>query len=247
MRIVFLLLVCVGLTAQTSGSRFDAASIKPSPPLDTSTGIFNFGPGGGPGSANPGRYSCHYCVVSQLIGQAYSLPDYRVFSATRLPEGRFDLVATVPAGATREQFRMMLQHLLAERFKLAVDRESREMQVFRLVVASGGPKLKAHVEGAPPAERADTGERPRSISYRVTGKTVADFARAVGTQLRRPVIDATGLTGKYDFDLWWSVDDNPEGPSLSSAILSLGLKLESQKESVEVLVIKHVEKSPTEN
>ena len=249
MRIVFLLLVCASLTAQTSDPVFDAASIRPSPPFETSRREFNLGPGGGPGTADPGRYSCYFCNVSQLIALAYGVTEYRIFSASRLPEGRFDIVAVVPAGATREQLRMMLQHLLAERFKLAVHHESREMQTFRLVVARGGPKLTAHVEDAPAAvdRRPDTGDRPRGVTYRVKGKTMTDFARAVSGQLRRPVTDATGLTGKYDFDLWWTVDDNPDAPTLSSVIQSLGLKLESRKEPVEVVVIEHVEKSPTEN
>jgi uncharacterized protein (TIGR03435 family) len=249
MRLVFLLLVCVGSIAQTSGPAFDAASIRPSPPFDTSRTVFNFGPGGGPGTADPGRYSCHFCNVSQLIAQAYGLPEYRIFSASRLPEGRFDIFAVVPAGATREQMRMMIQHLLAERFKLAVHHESREMQTFRLLVAPSGPKLTAHVEDAPAVveRRADTGGRPPGVSYRVKGKTMTDFARAIAGQLHRPVTDATGLTGKYDFDLWWTMDDNPDAPNLSSAIRSLGLELKSRKEPVEILVIEHVEKSPTEN
>jgi uncharacterized protein (TIGR03435 family) len=69
---------------------------------------------------------------------------------------------------------------------------------------------------------------------------MTDFARTLAGQLSRPVTDATGLTGNYDFDLWWSVDDNPDVPTLSSAIHSLGLKLESRKEPVEVVVIEHV-------
>jgi len=253
MRIVFPLSICAGLTAQTSGPVFDAASIKPSPPFDTSRQLFNFGPGGGPGTDDPGRYSCYFCTVSQLIAQAYGLPEYRVVSTGRLPEGRFDILATLPAGATREQLRMMLQHLLAERFKLAAHHESREMQTFRLAVAPGGPKLTAHVENPPPVvERgAVAGDRPQVTTqvttYRGKGKTVTDFASAVARQLRRPVTDATGLTGRYDFDLSWTVDDNPDAPTLSSAIQSLGLKLESRKEPVEVVVVEHVEKSPTEN
>jgi uncharacterized protein (TIGR03435 family) len=145
MRIVLLPLVCTGLIVQTSSPIFDGASIRPSPQFDTFRREFNFGPWGGPG-ADPGRYSCYFCTVSQFIAQDYGLPEYRILSASRLPEGRFDIVATVPTGATREQLRMMLQHLLAERFKLAVHRESREMQTFRLVVAPGGPKLTAHVD-----------------------------------------------------------------------------------------------------
>lgn len=76
---------------------------------------------------------------------------------------------------------------------------------------------------------------------------MTDFARAIAGQLRQPVTDATGLTEKYDFELWWTPDDSPDGPTLISAIQSLGLNLESRKGPVEVVVIDHVEKSPTEN
>jgi uncharacterized protein (TIGR03435 family) len=178
MRIVLLLLICVASMAQTSDQAFDAASIRPSPPFDTSRREFNFGPGGGPGTANPGRYSCYFCTVSQLTGLAYGLPEHRIFSARRLPEDRFDIIATVPAGAaTREELRIMLQRLLAERFKLAVRHESRETRTFRLVVGRGGPKLTAHVEerrrrwiGRPtpgmayPASLTGAEERPWTIS-----------------------------------------------------------------------------------
>lgn len=249
MRIVFLFLVCVASMAQTSDPAFDAASIRPSPPLDTSRGQFNFGPGGGPGAADPALYTCHFCTVSQLIAQAYGLPEYRIFSARGISDERFDVIARVPAGATREQLRVMLQHLLAERFKLAVHHESREMQTFRLVVGRSGAKLTTHVEDPPaPADRqVDSGNRPRRVTYKSKGKTMTDFARAIAGQLRRPVTDATGLTGKYDFELSWAPDDSPDGPTLISAIQSLGLNLESQKGPVEVVVIDRVEKSPTEN
>jgi uncharacterized protein (TIGR03435 family) len=109
----------------------------------------------------------------------------------------------------------MLQNLLAERFKLVAHREPREMQTFRLVVASGGPNLKAYVEGeaAPPAGK--TANRATGVYYRVQGKTIAEFAKLVEGQLHRPVIDATGLSGKYDFDLFWSedLDADPSTPA----------------------------------
>jgi uncharacterized protein (TIGR03435 family) len=74
-----------------------------------------------------------------------------------LPETRFHIVATIPQGATREQFRQMLQNLLADRFQLTVHRETREMETLRLVVGAGGPKLKAYVEEEPPMERKMSG------------------------------------------------------------------------------------------
>ena len=133
----------------------------------------------------------------------------------------------------------MLRNLLAERFRLAVHHESREMPTFRLVVAPGGPALKAHVEGVPAArvDKTKPINGAAGIAYRVQGKTIAEFAKVVEGQLRRPVTDATNVAGKYDFDLWWSTEDlaadAASAPSdaltLRTAIQSLGLKLETQK------------------
>ena len=228
--------------------------------MDSSRGPIYFGAKGGPGTDDPVRYTCTFCDISGLISQAYDVPEYRLSSANRLPADRFHIVATVAAGATKKQFRLMLQNLLAERFKLAVHRESREMQLFRLTVAAGGPKLKVHVEAAPAAVPAPVTDRGRvrnrapGVYYKVQGKTMADFAQLVEGQLGKPVTDATGLDGKYDFDIWWTTDelesDKPgtaDAPTLRSAIQSLGLKLESRKGSVDVVVVDHVEKLPTEN
>lgn len=247
--------VCGCLLAQSSGPAFDAASIKISPPLESTRGPIYFGAKGGPGTDDPVRYSCSFCTVGGLISEAFNVPDFRMSSASRLPDERFHVLATMPAETTREAFRLMLQNLLAERFKLTVHHESRDMQAFLLVVASGGPTLKTHVEGEPPPPPPDP-KKPRApgFYYRVQGKTMADFAQLVEGQLRRPVSDATGLSGKFDFDVWWTMDDlsadaaaPPDAPTLRSAIQSLGLKLESQKGPVDVVVVDHVEKLPAAN
>jgi uncharacterized protein (TIGR03435 family) len=250
------LVFCAGLLAQTSDPAFDAASIKLSPPMDSSHGPIWVGAKGGPGTDDPGRYSCTFCTVSGLISDAYDVPDYRLASSIRLPADRFHVEAAIPAGTTKEQFRSMLQSLLAERFKLAVHTESREMQTFRLIVAPGGPKLSTHVDGEPleAAKTSRNRNRAPGYYYQLQGRTVGDFAKLVEGQLRRPVTDATGLNGKYDFDVWWTTDDlnadaqaPTDAPTLRSVIQSLGLKLESRKESVEVVVVDRVERLPTEN
>jgi len=245
---------CAGLLGQTAGLVFDAASIKPSPPLDGSHGPIYVGSKGGPGTDDPGRYTCTFCDLSGLLSTAYDVPEYRLFSTDRLPADRFHVVATIPAGTTKEQFRLMLRNLLAERFKVTVHRESREMQVFLLSVAAGGPKLQAHVEAAPLPVEDQRRNRTPGFYYKIQGKTMADFARVVEGQLRKPVTDATGLTGLYDFDVWWTFDElNPDAsgttdaPTLRSTIQSLGLKLESRKAPLDVVVVDHAEKLRTEN
>jgi uncharacterized protein (TIGR03435 family) len=249
------LMLFPGFSANAFEQVFDAVSIKPSPPMDSSRGPIYFGPKGGPGTEDPGRYWCNYCSLSELVSQAYDVPEYRIFSADRLPEDRFHIVATIPANATRDQFRVMLQKLLADRFKLAEHSERREMQMFRLL-ASSGPKVKVHVEGELPASEDRNARRNRApgFYYKVQAKTMADFAKVIEGQLRRPVADATGLNGKYDFDVWWTanyLDADPgaatDSPTIYSAIQSLGLRLESHKGQIDVVVVDHVQRLPTEN
>ena len=194
-------------------------------------------------------------TVRFVLTKAYGVNDYQIVGPDWLDRDRFDIDATMPAGTTMAQFRTMLQNLLAERFKLVAHREPREMQTFRLVVAPGGPTLKAHVEGEapPPAANTNPANRVPGVYYRVQGKTIAEFAKLVEAQLQRRVTDATGLAGKYDFDLWWSedLDADPSAPAdrptIRSAIQSLGLKLETLKTPLDVVVVDRVEKLPVEN
>ena len=245
------LVLCTGLCA--SELAFEVASIRPSPPLDGSHGPIYVGPKGGPGTEDPGRYWCSFCDVSGLISQAYDVPEYRIFSAYRLPDNRFHIAATLSPETTREQFRVMLQNLLADRFKLSLHHESREMRMYRLVVSPGGPKLKAHVEGG--ASKTENPQeirkRPAGFYYKAQGKTMADFVKVVEGQLGKPVTDATGLNEKYDFDIWWTADLNADAatdlPTIYTAIQSLGLKLDMHKGNVDVIVIDHMQRLPTEN
>jgi uncharacterized protein (TIGR03435 family) len=168
----------------------------------------------------------------------------------------------------------MIQTLLVERFKLAVHRETREMSVYALTIAKGGPKLQPAPNGnCDPnsalilrAQRGD--QKPACIggfnvnrqghfNVFVDATTIGNFAQILTGALERPVIDRTGLAGVYDFRFESSVEDtmfhemrleptdNP--PSVFDAIQQqLGLKLESTKGPVEVLVIERAEK-PSEN
>jgi uncharacterized protein (TIGR03435 family) len=247
MRTALAWLVCCIGCAQTPEPQFDAASIKPSGPIQPGHFV---GCKGGPGTDDPGRFTCGFTDLSGLIEDAYDIPYYRLSATNRLPETRFHLIATIPSGTSKEQFQRMMQNLLAERFKLEVHRESRETQMFRMVVGAGGPKLKPYVEGEPANVEDEKSLRTRTpgFYYHVQGKTMADFARLVSVQLGKPVTDATGLNGKYDFDLWWTFDEPPsDGPTMLSAIQSAGLKLESYKGQVEFVVVDHAEKMPAEN
>lgn len=246
------LMLSIVCASSAFGQTFEVASIRPSPPFDGSNGPITVGPRGGPGTQDPARYTCNFCDISDLVSQAYEVPDYRIASRNRLPEERFHIVATVPPRATRAQFLLMIQNLLSHRFGLKIHREQREMQMFRLLTAAGGLKAKPHVEGEPGETRTEPRSRVPGHTYKVRGKTVADFAKVIEGQLRAPVADATGDTGKYDFDVWWTMSDvdGGDGPAqhtLLSAIQSLGLRLDRQKGQVEVVVVDSVNPSPTEN
>jgi len=195
---------------------------------------------------------------------------------------QFEIVAKVPHGATKEHVEKMWQSLLKDRFKLAVHRETQEMPVYELVVAKGGLKAKEWVEPAPgdTPEPWELGTMPKldregfpmvapgqtstfhtegRVWYVAPAGTMNDLARMLEWRLSlnpgvpRPVIDTTGVPGKYDLKFWWSPaadsSDSVEGPSMLSALEGqLGLKLRPKKAApVEMLVIDHLERSPTEN
>ena len=272
--------------AQTLDARteFEVASIKPSDPP-----VRFVRSNGGPGTNDPGLYVCENCSLMSLVSIAYDIPSYRITALDWMRLASFVVNAKVPPDATKEQFHLMMQHMLAERFKLAVHREQKELQIYELVLAKGGPKLKSSTEETPAevASKTDS-KRPASTEPAKLGQdgyptlsegmtqammkgrarimyprqTVEWFAGMISYQVHQPVIDATGLTGKYDFGLFWAYDDGNESrdsasnaplaadpaPTLFEALQSqLGLKLEQKKGPVEIIVVDHMEKVPTEN
>jgi len=245
--------LAAALAAQTPDGQpaFEVASIKPAPPPDFSKTVF-WGPRGGPGTNDPGLYTCERCNLSELIAKAYDIREYRILNIDHSDDHRFMINAKVPADASAEQFRLMLQNLLAERFKLQLHRDKKEMSMFQLVVLKGGPKFKESAE-EPDKDVAEKSPKMPPDSGRLPARkwTMDRFAKWLEGRAEGPVTDATGLKGEYDFVLWWSFDalDNPDaGPSMFSALQSqLGLKLEPKKGPVDVLVIDHAEKVPTGN
>jgi uncharacterized protein (TIGR03435 family) len=137
----------------------------------------------------------------------------------------------------------MLQNLLADRFQLKLHRESKDAPIYALVVAKNGPKLKESAPGA----QGSIGMSQGNLSARgVPVAALADQLSGPVFQLGRPVIDRTGISGIYDFTLDWASDDS--APSVFTALQEqLGLKLEAQKGSVEVLVVDSMERKPSAN
>jgi uncharacterized protein (TIGR03435 family) len=198
-------------------------------------------------------------TVRGLIMWAYNLKNFQVAGpGQESPVGDtfFDVVAKAEGekAPSRGEFRQMLQALLADRFKLKVHRETREMPVYALVVGKNGPKLK------PSAPDAGDGGRlqvvGRNYEHTVPKATMNDVVDGVAnSMLDRPVVDQTGLTGTYDLKLVYTpertmrqaAEGHPEDLSIFTAVQEqLGLKLEPRRADVEILVVDHVEK-PSEN
>jgi uncharacterized protein (TIGR03435 family) len=234
------------------------------------------GTSGGPGTRDPGQFHCLNMSLQDLVIEAYGIAPYQFSGPPWMSEQRFDITAKVPAGATRSQMKPMLQRLLADRFHLAVHFDKKEPRAYELVVAKNGPKLRESVDDPQPAApqpelppgaqlgkdgfpEFPPGRTPMSRTInghtrmRTFRITVQRLAGILATQLSRPVTDATGLKGRYDVELYWvsalSADAAAEGgPTLERALEEqLGLKLEQRKGLVDILVVDHAERIPSDN
>jgi bla regulator protein blaR1 len=283
-------LICgIAVSAQTpAGPTFEVASVKANKSGDKRT-MMQAQPGG--------RLTATNVPLRVLIGNAYRLQDFQLIGGPDwIASERFDIVAKAtgdvppaPPGGPPGSMQFMLQALLADRFKLVVHQETRELAIYALVVARSDGKLGSQLrpstvdcEARVAAIRAgnvhppnpQSGERPmcgiRSSPAKIVAGTypLSQLANAVSPFVQRKVVDRTGLAGNFDFDLSWTPDlsqgspggrpfsEPPlvngqvvdlNGPSIFTALQEqLGLKLDSQKDPVDVLVIDHVER-PTEN
>jgi uncharacterized protein (TIGR03435 family) len=241
------LLLPLGSLAQSP--HFEVASIRPVEEPFSRYGVSTAGP----------RFTAEGYTVYQLIDWAYDLKNYQVSAAPNvvLSKGTFYDIGAKAEGdgaPSRAEFRQMLQALLADRFKLKVHRETRERQVYALVVGKNGPKLKESAPDANPMGRRSVAGRNNKFTQAKT--TMDDVVEAImNSSLDRPVLDKTGLTGTYDVSLTYtpgyllnrSTEPDPNDISIFTAVQEqLGLKLEPQKASIEVLVVDSIEK-PSEN
>jgi uncharacterized protein (TIGR03435 family) len=266
------ILFSAGGQAQEASPQFEVASIKPSPPYD-GRGM-TVGSHGGPGTDDPGMYRCENCEVSSFITTAYDLQSYQFLGQPWMNETRFMLSAKIPEGTTKAQFRLMMQSLLAERFKLTFHYEKKETVGYDLLVIKNGPKFKeasAEPSSEDDSQRADFSKKdadgfpvlpPGRTSMMIgTGsgyaqrfgqETMEPLVHMLSIRLGGPVVDTTGLRGKYDFELRWTDDRFAGGDSLGLPITKaiqdqLGLRVQKKKLMVDIFVVDHLEKVPTEN
>jgi uncharacterized protein (TIGR03435 family) len=196
---------------------------------------------GGRGSytrSTPGRFAAHNATLRNIIMSAYEVSQNpQLIGPKWIDSVRFEMEAKAPGDADKPLIHRMLQSLLAERFKLTAHREKKEIPVFFLVVAKNGPKLRdpKHDQGPPPAN--DPGIRRMHVLGSVAGIT-----HMLSNLLGRPVIDKTGITGSHDWPLELRQEDVPEAAVFAALEEQLGLKLESAKAPVDVVVIDHIEK-----
>jgi bla regulator protein BlaR1 len=221
--------------AQTPPPAFEVAAIKPSKPGSTGSSIL---------WDMSGRLTVENASLKRLIWSAYDVRDFQIVGGPPwLDSGTFDIVAKPEGPTNQDQKRAMQQKLLADRFHLKLHRENREMPVYELLVAKPGFKLR---EAANPRH----GIAGRANAIESNGSNIAALAETLARKLRRTVLDKTGLTGFYDYKLEFSLDPATDGTALPSIFTALqeqlGLRLESAKGPVEILVVDHAEK-PSEN
>jgi uncharacterized protein (TIGR03435 family) len=224
-------------------------------------------------SVGPGTVVLKGDPLKPILVEAFKVSKDQIVGPSWLDEDCFEIFGKAPDGAAKDQVPAMLQALLVERFKLSAHKEDRLRPVYALVVDKNGPKFKQSasdstfrgVRAGATMFRAGPGTSGFKGSM-----TMASLAKYLSGRGYGPVQDFTGLEGKYDIDLAWAPDrafepigafasaneaahpnaDLPPAPTadLFAAVReSLGLRLEQRKEPVEMLVIDHIERIPTEN
>lgn len=222
---------------------FEVATVKANHSGDNSSGF--------PGLRN-GTLTGRNVTMRMMLRAAYGLSESRISGPDWLDSDRFDLAGKAPQGVADTEFMPMLQSLLKDRFHLEVHREMKEMPVFDMVVVKAGLKMSLSVPDHPfPTPPPNPG------GYMNFGAgTLPEIAMRLTGSAGRPILDKTGLEGRYGFLLIYtpvstqSADNAAASgpPDFFTAVeRQLGLKLEPNKEPIEVLVVDHAERIPTEN
>lgn len=238
-RAIAILAACaaVAWAQPAAGQRFEVASIKLSKADPHSTSGMKTG---------RGRLDAHNVTLKRCIMGAYGVGPHEISGGPDwLDSDHFEILAKADRPTNDDAVLMlMLQSLLADRFKLALHRETKTMHAFVLEVAKNGPKL----EKAPPGESGNnTSSSNSGIIISSHNTSMDSFAKVLARSMDLPVANHTGLDGVFNFKLQWAREGSTEGPSIFAALREqLGLRLRSEKAPVEVLVIDHAEK-PSEN
>lgn len=257
----------VAVAQPAARPEFEVATVRPFAPQTPDGGLKMSGSEGDPGMVRMMAMS-----LRDLVRQAYHLKDYQVEGPEWTRVERYDITAKVPPNTSAGDRRLMEQNLLADRFRLAIHREKREAQVYALVVGRSGLKIQPASEEGGAATGPGGFVRFRGLGHIEAVKiSFESFADLISRFTDHPVIDNTERRELFTFKLDFSMDPNalaipgipakpatmrenakpdsvePDLPSIFTAIQTLGLKLEPKKEPMDIIVIDHAEKIPTEN
>jgi bla regulator protein blaR1 len=242
-----------GLIRTSTTKAFEVATVKQNVSGDDT---WRLGPPG------HGSVSIVNLQLKKILASSFAIQDGMVFGPPSLDSDRYDIVGKGPdPTATNPEVWEMMRSLLVERFHLKFHVETRELPVYALVVAKGGPRLKRPEDG-PCAAAIQAHQTCGDILYPAFGvgirnMTVGALRSALARKLQdRPIIEKTGLTGNYDVTVRWMPEgmtpderaaipeqDRPEDVSLFIALeRQAGLKLEARKDKVQVLIVDSLEK-----
>jgi uncharacterized protein (TIGR03435 family) len=230
---------------------FEVATIKPVDP-DAKAGRYIIMQG-------THRFVEKAYTLKLLIAAAYDLNPRTISGGPAWIESEhYDIVAVTPGEVrpTHDEQMSMLRSLLTDRFKLTFHREQKVFSIYELTVAKNGPKLKASTGSPDDPPALISTVYPQRIVMPARNATMSDLARLMQRAiLDRPVVDKTGLSGKYDFDLEWAPDetqfggevpaasaDAPSAPLFSAIQQQLGLRLEATRGPVAALVVDTAER-----
>ena len=245
---------------------FDVASIRPAAPAGPNENTIGL-PLGGPGTSDPETFRIRSAALRDLLTRAYQVRYIQFEGPSWLTSAQFDITAKVPPGATKEQFNLMLQDFLMQRFHVTLHHETKSFSAYNLVVEKRGVKLKqSDPEVSRYAKLASQNPlagllgmknyggiipRPGGFLINGGGLPIGNLASIVESVINVPVLDKTGLTGFYDFEIEFAADDAAGSSALPSIFTALeneaGLKLEAVKAPFDVIVIDHIDMTPDEN
>jgi uncharacterized protein (TIGR03435 family) len=246
-------LLCLPILAEPPASppRFEAASIHMSEPGQRSAGIHTE-----PGSLRIHNYTLHSCIE-----WAYNLRPLQVEGPAWLNDVRIDIDARAEnRQADDDEFQLMLRTLLADRFAMKAHLARKEQQVYLLTVGKDGPKF--HARGAkdgssfgPSPDNGSSGFSDEKTGATAQRVTMSDLANKLSERLGRIMLDKTGLEGRYDLriDITPYLAAGGDGPPDVMSIIfaglndQLGLKVDAGKESVDLLTIDSIDKTPSAN
>ena len=242
-QVAWLLLACSSAFSAVSAQQpaFAVATIRPS----AAAVQFEHD---GKTETTPGTLRMQDVSVQTCIKWAYGVQDSQISGPSWIQSEKFDITAKADAPTTDDQMKLMMQILLTDRFNLSFHHESKELKAFVLTVAKGGAKV--HAAAAPDAKPFRQNSANGTV---VKSMTIREFGDFISQPLQMPVVDQTGLTGKYDFVLDFTPylpdakNMGPDRPDTTSILMAamegeLGITMETRKTQVEVMVVDHVEK-----